>query len=140
MMNTPDLALSDARQLLDSYSCVAPKIPASETEAERLRQALRLVVGRSESENLGVCADNSLEGYQTLALYLVALGYRVPLAIASEESVQCPVYIKFNTAKMTHYLEAYDGDYRGVLVACQSEEEEINGIYGHFPLNLFDPS
>ncbi|MBP0016730.1 MAG: DUF1824 family protein [Cyanobacteria bacterium SBLK] len=136
-MNAPDLALTDARQLLDSYSCIVPKIPTSETEARELRQALRLITARSESENLGVCADNSQQGYQSLADYLEALGYRVPFEITALESVDCPVYIKFNTAKMTHYLKTYEGEYRGVLISCQSEEEEINGTYGHFPLDLF---
>lgn len=135
-----DRALSDALQLLASYSCVVPKVPASETEAEALRQALRLVIGRSDSENLGVCAENSDAGYQSLVNYLEALGYRVPFAIAAIESVERPVYIKFNTAKMTHYLDTYEGNYRGVLISCQSEEENINGTYGHFPLTLFDPS
>ncbi|MEA5470969.1 DUF1824 family protein [Spirulina sp. 06S082] len=129
--------LTHARKILDSFSGVTPKVPASETEAEELRQAIRLMTTRSESENLGVCADNSSQGYRVLAHYLEALGYAVPFAIAEIESVDTPVYIKFNTAKMSHYLDAYEGNYRGVLIACQSEEEEINGTYGHFPLNLF---
>lgn len=140
MMNAPDLDPSDARQLLDSYSCVAPKIPASEIEARELRQALRAITARSESENLGVCADNSQQGYQSLVDYLKALGYRVPFEITSLESIDRPIYIKFNTAKMTHYIKTYDGEYRGVLISCQSEEEAINGTYGHFPLNLFAPA
>ncbi|MEM9539740.1 MAG: DUF1824 family protein [Cyanobacteria bacterium P01_E01_bin.42] len=130
--------LTDARQLLASYSQITPKIPASETEARELRQALQAIAARSEWENLGVCADNSQQGYQSLAKYLEALGYQVPFEIASLEVVGDPVYIKFNTAQMTHYLKPYDGQYRGVLVSCQSEEEEISGTYGHLPLNLFD--
>nr|WP_272943257.1 DUF1824 family protein [Spirulina subsalsa] len=45
--------------------------------------------------------------------------------------------MKFNTGKMSHYAESYTGAYRGVLVACQAENEQVNGIYGHLPLDLF---
>jgi hypothetical protein len=47
---------------------------------------------------------------------------------------------KINTTKIqkdSFYIDAYTGSYRGVLVACQSDNEELQGTYGHFPLDLF---
>ncbi len=38
---------------------------------------------------------------------------------------------------MSYYLDQYTGEYRGVLVSCQSEDDLIAGTYGHFPLDLF---
>ncbi|NES92001.1 DUF1824 family protein, partial [Okeania sp. SIO2B9] len=40
--------------------------------------------------------------------------------------------------KESYHLESYIGEYRGVLVSCQSAEDTgINGTYGHLPLDLF---
>ena len=38
---------------------------------------------------------------------------------------------------MSYYSSEYTGEYRGVLVSYQSEDNLIAGTYGHFPLNLF---
>ncbi|MGL5033413.1 MAG: DUF1824 family protein, partial [Microcystaceae cyanobacterium] len=51
--------------------------------------------------------------------------------------IEGPVYLKFNTKKMSHYLDTYDGSYRGVLISCQMEDDNLTGTYGYFPLNLF---
>ncbi|MDJ0594500.1 MAG: DUF1824 family protein [Pleurocapsa sp. MO_226.B13] len=48
-----------------------------------------------------------------------------------------PVYLKFSTQKMSYYSSEYTGEYRGVLVSIQSEDDLIAGTYGHFPLDLF---
>jgi len=47
------------------------------------------------------------------------------------------VYIKYNTQRQASYLDSYTGTYRGVLVSCQSENDQLVGTYGHFPLDLF---
>jgi hypothetical protein len=48
------------------------------------------------------------------------------------------IYIKFNGMKQTYHLDSYQGEYRGVLVSCQSSDPQmVNGTYGHLPLNLF---
>ena len=91
----------------------------------------------SESENFGICADTLQEAQQALASYLQALGYghQVPNPLGEHSG---PVYLKFNTQKQSPYLDGYDGPYRGVLIACQSDSTAINGTYGYFPLDLFE--
>ncbi len=48
-----------------------------------------------------------------------------------------PIYLKYNSQKQSYYFDEYTGEYRGVLVAVQGENEDIIGTYGHFPLDLF---
>jgi hypothetical protein len=133
-------SLSAARQLLDSYSCIEPKPLSSEADRQALQAALRQIVAEAESENFGICADNQTQGYQVLASYLRACGYRVPFEVdAIADPSPDPAYIKFSTAALKHYTDSYTGPYRGVLVSCQAEDDQINGTYGHLPLDLFDP-
>ncbi|BFM40158.1 DUF1824 family protein [Synechocystis sp. LKSZ1] len=129
--------LQQALDLLKSYSCLTPKIPQNEAEKQALRQAITLVCQESESENLGICAETVQEAQQALASYLQALGYS-NLVLNSLEQGSGPVYVKFNTQKQSPYLDSYDGPYRGVLIAFQSDSEAINGTYGYFPLDLFE--
>ncbi len=132
-----NLTLEEAIKLLNQYSCVQTKIVESIQEKEQLRQAIKLVTSLSEYENLGICADTLEEALTALSSYLQALGYHYELEPFLNEPDRGSVYLKFNTQKMSYYLDNYTGDYRGVLIACQSENDNIVGTYGHFPLNLF---
>jgi hypothetical protein len=132
-----NLTVNEALKLLKTYSCAKTQTVESEAEKERLRQALLLIVSLSEWQNLGICADNSKLGVEALSSYLKALGYQPNFDLNSISSVEDPVYIKFNSQKMSHYLDSYTGKYRGVLVSAQAENDEITGTYGHFPLDLF---
>lgn len=132
------MSLEEALKVLKTYSCIETNEIKSEIEKEKLRQALLLVTSLSDYENLGICADNSEQGFKALITYLKALGYRTSFNPTHNSSILSPVYIKFNTQKMSYYLDAYIGDYRGVLISCQSENDAIVGTYGHFPLNLFN--
>lgn len=132
-----NLTVKEAREILAEYSCFEVKTVDSELEKQRLRAALLLITNLAESENLGVCADNSDQGLITLASYLQALGYEVPFEQSSVTPINEPVYIKFNGQKMTYLMDTYQGKYRGVLVSCQSEDDDIGGTYGHFPMDLF---
>ncbi|MDB9494801.1 DUF1824 family protein [Spirulina major CS-329] len=133
-------SLTAARQLLESYSCIEPKLPSSEADRQALQTALRQIVAEAESENFGICADNQKQGYQVLASYLTACGYTVPFDVdAIADPAPDPAYIKFSTATLKHYTDQYTGSYRGVLVSCQAEDDQINGTYGHLPLDLFTP-
>ena len=132
-----DLNIDEALKILNLYSCAQVKNTQPLVEKEQLRQALLLVTSRSESENLGICADNAQQGFAALKDYLTALCYKNILEKDSLPNNQDPVYIKFNTSKMSYYLDEYIGNYRGVLVSCQSEDDKIVGTYGHFPLDLF---
>lgn len=140
-MNTrseTNLAVAEALGVLKEYSCIQIKAIESEAEKERLRQALLLITSLSEYENLGICADNPQQGFAVLSSYLRALGYQTIAEEATEADGRDPVYIKFSTKKMSHYLAPYTGSYRGVLISCQSEDDNLTGTYGHFPLNLFN--
>ena len=68
-----NLTVQDALKILREYSCVQVKNAESEAEKEQLRQALELIASLSESENLGVCADNAVQGFASLSSYLKAL-------------------------------------------------------------------
>jgi hypothetical protein len=125
-------------KLLSTYSCSQSTTSISDSEKEQLRQALLLIVDLSEWQNLGICADNSTQGFAALSSYLKAFGYQSDFNTESVNSLDEPVYIKFNSQRMTHYLDSYSGEYRGVLVACQAEDDRISGTYGHFPLDLFN--
>ena len=132
-----DSQIDRALKILKLYSCAQVTNTEPEVEGEQLRQALLFIVSLSESENLGICADNAQQGFTALTSYLEALGYKNTLEQDSLPNNQEPVYIKFNTNKMSYYLDDYIGKYRGVLVSCQSEDDKIVGTYGHFPLDLF---
>ena len=131
------MSIEEALKLLKEYGCIQLKIAQSPEEEEALRQAILLVNQGSESINLGICADNNQEGFKTLKSYLQALGYPLPNILPEDQPEQGAVYIKYNTQRQASYLDSYTGTYRGVLISCQSENEELVGTYGHFPLDLF---
>ncbi|MEB3224331.1 MAG: DUF1824 family protein [Synechococcus sp.] len=135
MTLSPELAAAIA--ILKEKSCVATPVVESATARETLRQNLRLACQEADWENLGICADNITVATETMQQYLQGLGYDAAVAIDPREWGDRPVYLKFNTQKMSHYIDEYVGPYRGVLVALQSPEAELAGTYGHFPLDLF---
>lgn len=131
------LTPSEARKILTQYSCTKTKTPTSPLEKAQLQSALLCITQESDWENLGVCADNTQQGLKALENYLLAMGYEPNFDQQSLQQLREPVYIKFNTSKMSYFQDAYTGEYRGVLVSCQSEEDSIAGTYGHLPLGLF---
>ena len=140
----PDLnSIIEAVALLKKYSCNDVATINSPEEKKQLQQALLLITSLSEWENLGICADDEAQGLKALKNYLQALGYKSQLDsysfqdVRNQEAANAPVYIKFNTQKLFYYLDSYLGEYRGVLVAIQAEDEQIVGTYGYFPLDLF---
>jgi Tfp pilus assembly protein PilF len=136
----PEIAL----KLLKKYSCIENKLVESEADKEQLRQAIQMITSLSEYENLGICADNAKQGFTALSSYLKALGYtsNIDIDTLSKSNIsdisEKSIYIKYNTQKQTHYLDSYNGTYRGVLISCQGEDDKIVGTYGHFPLDLFN--
>ena len=130
--------IQDAENILKQYSCAEFSSIASDFEAEKVREALLLVVRESEYQMLGICANSMTEGLTALEHYLDALGYSVTFELDSLAPVEGAVYIKFNGRTQSFYVSPYLEKYRGVLVSCQSTEPgSINGTYGHFPLDLF---
>jgi hypothetical protein len=135
----PDLQTIEAAQkLLNQYICTEAITTALELDKDGVQQAILLLVGLSDYCNVGICADNSRQGFAALQEYLVALDYEVPFALDEVPEKDEPVYIKFNARNSTYYLDRYTGVYRGVLVSCLADaHEQINGTYGHLPLDLF---
>ena len=133
------LTIEEAVKFLKRYGCNPNPQDKTSEDYPLLHQALLLIVKESDWENLGVCADNPQQGLAAVKSYLAAFGYQdsfaetVPEHLATEA-----IYIKFNTQKMSFYIDAYSGEYRGVLVAIQSEDERVVGTYGYFPLDLFE--
>lgn len=134
-----NLTVEESLKTLKEYSCIKVKTVESQEDKQKLREALILIASLSEYTNIGVCADDPEIGFETLLSYVKAFGY-------SYEHIQAAtipdgidgVYIKYNSKKMSYYLDSYSGEHRGVLVSCQGEDEAmIIGTYGHFPLDLF---
>ncbi len=130
-----NLSLAEAQKILEAFNCNTSKTINSEEEKAEVREALLLVAENSDYQMLGICAGTPEEGLTALQSYTQALGYQTSLDIAGAVG---PIYIKFNPKSGLCYLSSYEGDYRGVLVSCQSSYEEgINEMYGHLPLDLF---
>ena len=133
----PDLTLDKALEVVKSYDCGKPTNTSSSIELEQLRNSLLLVTSLSSSQNLGICADDFQQGFAALTSYLEAFGYQSNLEQDKANQSLSPIYLKFSTQKMSYYSSKYTGEYRGVLVSYQSENDLIAGTYGHFPLDLF---
>jgi len=132
------MELKEARKLLDQYSCTEQKSVKTQQEKEELQTAIQQIAQESEWENLGICADNTEQALNALKNYLSAFGYEInQINFEQVSAVNTPVYIKFSTKQMGFYQDNYTGDYRGVLVSCQAEDDLIAGVYGHLPLDLF---
>lgn len=132
-----NLTLDQAVNILQSYDCAKVIISEPLIKLEQIRNSLKLITSLSTSQNLGICADNFQQGFTTLVSYLEALDYKLNLTQEKASQNSEPVYLKFSTQKMSYYSDKYTGEYRGVLVSFQSEDDQIAGTYGHFPLDLF---
>lgn len=133
-----NLSVDEALKILKDYSCLQIKIVDFEADKHKLRQAIKIVSDLCVTENLGICADSFEEGFKTLKSYLKALDISENVDPSPTAPRQTPIYIKFNTETMSYYVDYYTGSYRGVLISCQSDNHNLVGTYGHFPLNLFE--
>ena len=133
------LEVVQACQYLRQFNCLQPRgrDPQDCEDWEKMQQAVLLVAEASDDQILGICADTLEQGIHTLATYAAALNYSPNLSLPTLESA---VYIKFNPKTGLCYATAYDGNHRGVLVSCQSDQGGVNEMFGHLPLNLFSAS
>ena len=137
-MSTPNpqnLTGEEAKKLLNKFNCldIAPVLKPSEKSV--IRSALILIAKLADYQILGICADTAEEGILAMKTYSLALGYEPPDNLLTPVG---PVYIKLNGKNGLCYLDSYAGHHRGVLVSCQSYDEDgINEMYGHLPLDLF---
>lgn len=132
-------ALIEADRLLKQFSCLNQpderSIQLSLSDRASLRQALLQVVAASDYQMLGICADSIEQGHAALSAYTHVLNYQPSLEL---QPIEGPVYIKFNSRTMSCYASPYEGEHRGVLVSCQSPDEDgMNEMYGHLPIDLF---
>ncbi len=133
--SSPSPTLTEAQTLLRQFTCLEGHAKLSPTEQLQVRQALQLICQRSQYQILGICADTLEQGQRTLQAYATALGYTVNPQLAP---IAEPIYIKFNPRSGLCYADTYVGSHRGVLVSCQSTNDEgINETFGHLPLDLF---
>ncbi len=126
--------------LLRQFICTEPA--PETTNADLVRQAVRIVADHSDYQILGICADSLTDAAAALQHYAAALGYEIPAAIqpaAIQPAVVGPIYVKFNPKTMRCHTDSYIGVHRGVLLSCQSAyDRDVNETFGHLPLDLFD--
>lgn len=133
--NLTNLTVQAAQEFLKPFNCLEGKAVNSESERKLIRQALVLLTKHSDYQIFGVCADTTTQGLTALKNYAEALGYKPNFDITP---IDGPVYIKHNPNTGLFYLDSYTGIHRGVLVSYQSSDDEgINEMYGHLPLDLF---
>ncbi|MBW4660646.1 MAG: DUF1824 family protein [Drouetiella hepatica Uher 2000/2452] len=135
-----EFAVEAAHKLLKQFEGVGEQQAVEEQTSsqllrERLREAVAIVSSHSDYQILGVCADTLAEGCRALRAYAAALGYSPNLDL---RAIEGSAYIKFNP-QGSCYAESYSGHHRGVLVSCQSAASGLNEMYGHLPLDLFEP-
>ncbi|MGB3511698.1 MAG: DUF1824 family protein [Microcoleaceae cyanobacterium] len=137
--NTHNITVEQAENFLNEFTCQGVKLLESPEEKEITRAAILLLASLSDYQMLGICANTNAEGFAALESYLKALKYNTTLIDYSNfNSIEGSVYIKFNGLRESYHLDSYTGEYRGVLVSCQSSDDEgINGTYGYLPLDLF---
>ncbi len=136
--NKPIMNQSEALNLLKQFSCLETKQVTSLAEKQQLAEAVIFISSLSDSQNLGICADNTAVALQTLKSYLTANGYEYNINFEENIPEDQPVYIKFNTERMSSIISTYFGEYRGVLITIFADyNQKIEGTYGHLPLDLF---
>lgn len=135
MTVTEPLTLDVAVQLLRRFTCLDRLTPEDIPAPEVTRQALHIVADRSDYQIFGICADTVAEANQALQDYLAVLQYDDRPTLTPLEG---PVYVKYNPHTGLCHAAPYGGEYRGVLVSCQSAyDQDINETFGHLPLDLF---
>ena len=128
--------INEALSILKQHSCLTPKTVVHQREKEQLKSAINTIVNLSSAQNFGICAGSSQEALDTLGQYLQALGYQFDMT--STANSDDPSYLKFSTERMAYNINSYDGEYRGVLMTIFApHNQDLEGTYGHFPLDLF---
>ena len=129
--------LKTIRQTLTKLSLQTQPAELTDAQKETVRAALLWLNENSEYQTIGICAENLTEAEAALKGYVAALSQPIQVDIPEQAGA---VFLKFNTLKNAWYIDGYTGDSRGVLVTyhtSEPEEDDVNGTYGPFPLNLF---
>ncbi|MBC7825617.1 MAG: DUF1824 family protein [Candidatus Parcubacteria bacterium] len=131
------LTIQTAQELLRQFICLDREPSSPELDYATVREALFLMVDRSDYQIFGICADNASKGQQALHSYLAALqrDERPEVQATTDDAV----YVKYNPKTGLCRAEPYTGNHRGVLVSCQSAyDDDINETFGHLPIDLFE--
>lgn len=131
------LTIQTAQELLRQFICLDREPSSPELDYATVREALFLMVDRSDDQIFGICADNASKGQKALHSYLAALqrDERPEVQATTDDAV----YIKYNPKTGLCRAEPYTGNHRGVLVSCQSAyDDDINETFGHLPIDLFE--
>jgi Domain of unknown function (DUF1824) len=138
LLKSMSLTIQDAEGILKGFICTDTIPSISEEEKVKIQTALLLLTRESEYQMIGICADSKQQALTALTDYLKAFQYSLNVEENVLDPVEGSVYLKFNGRNQTFYISPYLDQYRGVLISFQSSEENgINGVYGHFPLDLF---
>jgi hypothetical protein len=136
-MTTPGASLTtaQAQTILASFNDLPPQAIPAPVEQMVVQQAVLHLAHVTDNQILGILAASWEVAMATLHAYTHALGYPVP---ADPNPCDGSVYLKFNPRTGLCYVSPYPEQYRGVLIAFQSDlEDGINEMYGHLPLDLF---
>ena len=134
-IDSENLTLDLAQDVLKQFVCIERSPEQAAPESSLVRQSLLLVAAHSDYQMLGICADTIAQATSALTAYLAALGYKTTPEVPALEGA---VYVKFNPKSDRCHVAPYDGTHRGVLVSCQSaDEDDINETFGHLPIDLF---
>jgi Domain of unknown function (DUF1824) len=138
MFTTDSNLVPETHNLLIALSDLGSKPDYSEEQRMTLRRALLLLKTHADYQIFGVCADSLEQGIKALQEYIHAFEYAIAPVSNTQEGA---VYIKFNPNRSLFHVAPYSGEFKGVLISYQSEDngsnEGHNGTYGHFPLDLF---
>lgn len=137
--NSTALTVEAAQTLLRQFTCLDLLSQEPQPDPAAVREALLLVRDHSDYQIFGICAETAAQAIATLHSYLQALDYQEkPIP---PMSVDGPVYLKFNPKTQLCYLNSYSGHHRGILISCQSAYEgDVNEMFGHLPLDLWEGS
>lgn len=130
--------LTATRQFLIQLSLQTQPETLTESQQKAIREALLWLNENSEYQTLGVCANSLSQAESALKSYVAAISHPIQVDIPERAGA---VFLKFNTLKNAWYVDSYSGNSRGVLVTyhtSEPEEDDVNGTYGPFPLDLFD--
>ena len=90
------IPIKSAVTFLRDFSCITPRIVASDEEKQALRQAISQVVQLSEWQNIGICANTIPQALQTLVAYLTGLGSSFIPEMPTDISFSTAIYLKYN--------------------------------------------
>jgi hypothetical protein len=136
MQPTVSMTTAQAQAILAPFNCLTAKGISDLAEKMAVKQAVLHLASLTETHMFGIMAADWEGAIAALRSYANAFGHKPPTAV---NPCNDAVYIKFNPRTGLCYASPYTGDYRGVLIAFQSDfADGVNEMCGHLPLDLFE--